>query len=424
MLGGREYSGSQHLFNGSIDEPFITNTALTAGWIATTYKSETDTLNTYGTEEQYYPASGTLTSSIFDTGQRSDYGVLTWAATLPSSTSVTVKVRTSDAADMSGATDFTSCSAIASGASASSNSCVTNSQRYVQYQVGLATTNGAATPTFTSFSQAFSLSPPVVPSGLSGTAASTSSITWTWTDNSTDEAGFYVQTTGGVTVCTVSTSNVTTCTEPSLSPNTAYTRQVVAWNSGGNSSASSSTAAVTLSTAPTTSNITANRSTATWYNTPSFTFTNGISGGFGGEVEYFRYAWDTSTTHTWTGSETQWTTRTLTTTATTDSNTWYLHLQGYNSADVANGTLDFGPFYFASTAPTGTVSINSGATYTNTTAVTLSPGEVKPGDVGAVVSSTMEAEKAEEMLPALSLSLAYTVLVPSPDERVKARLEL
>lgn len=194
---------------------------------------------------------------------------------------------------------------------------------------------------------------PQAPSSPSGTADSTTAITWGWTDNSgSTETGFKVEDSSHTSKSGNLAAATSSWQESSgLSPNTSYTRHVHAFNTAGDSSSSGNASATTLSTAPTSSNISANRSTSTWYNTPSFVFTNGITGGFGGEVQYFRYSWDTSSTHTWTGSETQWSSGILTTTATSDSNSWYLHLKGYNSADAENGTLDLGPFYYDASAP-------------------------------------------------------------------------
>lgn len=192
---------------------------------------------------------------------------------------------------------------------------------------------------------------PTAPSGLSGTADSTTAITWSWTDNSSNETGFRVDDSSNNNKSGNLAAGTTSWQETGLSANTSYTRHVHAFNTAGDSSASNNATAVTQSSAPTSSNVTSDKSISTWYNTSSFTFTNGISGGFGGGISYFRYAWDTSLTHTWTGSETQWTSGTLTKTATSDSNSWYLHLKGYNSADTANGTVDLGPYYYDATAP-------------------------------------------------------------------------
>ncbi len=77
--------------------------------------------------------------------------------------------------------------------------------------------------------------------------------------------------------------------------------------------------------------------------------------GFGpGKVEYYRYAWDTSPTHTWTDTETQWSGGTLAT-APTSAGAWYLHVKGYNGAAVGNGTFDY--------------SVTAGVVYSQTNAV-------------------------------------------------------
>jgi hypothetical protein len=111
--------------------------------------------------------------------------------------------------------------------------------------VGSNTFSGTQTPrSFTT------LAVPSAPSALSGTADSTTSIVWSWTDNASNEAGFYVQDTSNVTKCTVASSasgtgTTVTCTESGLSPGTTYTRRVVAYNAAGNSTASSDASAST-----------------------------------------------------------------------------------------------------------------------------------------------------------------------------------
>lgn len=110
-----------------------------------------------------YPASGTLTSSIFDSGQGSNWGTLTFAATTPTNTTATVKVRTSNSSTMVGATDFASCTAITSGSDISSNSCVTDTDRYAQYFVTLASSDLLNTPTFENISISFETSDDVGP---------------------------------------------------------------------------------------------------------------------------------------------------------------------------------------------------------------------------------------------------------------------
>jgi len=144
---------------GTVDEIRISSVARSAAWIAATYKSEADTFNTFASEEPQVQTSGTLTSSIFDTEQSSDFGTLTFSATTPSNTSVSVKVRTSSSSSMDGATDFSSCTAIATATDISSNSpCVTDGHRYIQYQLSLVSTDSTSTPTFQDLSIGFTYS--------------------------------------------------------------------------------------------------------------------------------------------------------------------------------------------------------------------------------------------------------------------------
>ncbi len=72
--------------------------------------------------------------------------------------------------------------------------------------------------------------------------------------------------------------------------------------------------------------------------------------GFGlGVVQYYRYAWDMAPSHNWTDSETQWSSGTIITTPAAPG-IWYLHIKGYNGADVGNGTFDYS-VAVGSTAP-------------------------------------------------------------------------
>ncbi|MEI6462224.1 MAG: fibronectin type III domain-containing protein [bacterium] len=90
-----------------------------------------------------YVTTGSVTSNIFDSTVGQDWTTLGYN----SSGSVSVKVRSSNSSTMSGATAFSSCTAIASGANISTGGCVTNNQRYVQYEVTLNTADNT-TPVF------------------------------------------------------------------------------------------------------------------------------------------------------------------------------------------------------------------------------------------------------------------------------------
>lgn len=109
-----------------------------------------------------YASTGTLTSAIYDPGYGGEWGTISYTTTL--SPNVTVKVRTSNSASMSGATAFSSCPAITSGADISGNSCVSDGHRYIQYQVSM-TPNSGDTPVFSNFTlnyAAYDIVPPSV----------------------------------------------------------------------------------------------------------------------------------------------------------------------------------------------------------------------------------------------------------------------
>ena len=146
-------------WNGSLDEVRMSTNIQSAAWIAASYKSEANTFNTLGSEETQYPTSASLTSSIFDTEGEATWGNVSFSATTPSGTTATVKVRTSNNADMSGATTFSTCNTITNNSDISSNNCVTDGQRYVQYRIDLGS-DGMATPTFTDIAIAFTTGSP------------------------------------------------------------------------------------------------------------------------------------------------------------------------------------------------------------------------------------------------------------------------
>jgi len=159
-------SNTTYTPNAVIDEVRISNIARPAAYFSTTYHNlnAPTTFISLAAQETITLITGTLTSSIFDTGSASDWGALTYEATTLTNTTAMVKVRTGNSPTLSDATVFASCTAVTSGSDISSNSCVTDKQRYVQYQVTLTTTDILVTPTFTNFSLTFA---------ASGTPAST-----------------------------------------------------------------------------------------------------------------------------------------------------------------------------------------------------------------------------------------------------------
>lgn len=192
--------------------------------------------------------------------------------------------------------------------------------------------------------------PLAAPASAAVGAVTTTSIVWNWGDIA-NEDGFrvYDASSGGNNKSGTLGANTVSWTETGLSPNTSYTRYPCGYSFNYEGPRTALPTTVTLSVPPSTSTVTCDKPTNTWSKGP-FTFT--AVGGFGaGKVQYYRYAWDQSPTHTWSGSEAQWSSGTLQCNATSNGS-WYLHVKGYNSANVENGTLDLGPYYYEGDAPT------------------------------------------------------------------------
>jgi hypothetical protein len=142
--------------------------------------------------------------------------------------------------------------------------------------------------------------------GASDSGAKSESHTWTGLEANTAYTGLRV---------TVSDQAVPT-------PNTAGSAPQTQW---------------TLSVAPAAGSVVADNPSPAYGSTNFWT----AVGGFGaGKVQYYRYAFDQSPTHTWTDTEAQWTSGTLATVAAS-AGVWSLHVKGFNGADAGNGTYDY-----------------------------------------------------------------------------------
>jgi uncharacterized protein (TIGR02145 family) len=79
---------------------------------------------------------------------------------------------------------------------------------------------------------------PLPPTGLTGSVASTTQINLSWTDNSTNENGFKIERRTGTSIYAVVgtvNSDALTFSDTGLTPSTAYTYRVYAYNAVGNS---------------------------------------------------------------------------------------------------------------------------------------------------------------------------------------------
>lgn len=103
-----------------------------------------------------YSASGNFTSQILDTTYASTYGAVTWNGTVPTNTTLTLKVRTSNSPSMAGATAWASCTGITSGQNMSLGGCVTNGHRYIQYRADFSTSQTTISSKFLDVSLAYS----------------------------------------------------------------------------------------------------------------------------------------------------------------------------------------------------------------------------------------------------------------------------
>ncbi len=135
--------GASEYFAGTLDEIRLSATSRNGGWFTTEYNNQSSPSTFYSVgsaETQSFGfTTGTLVSAIFDTGgSAQEWGTVRWTSSNDSF--VTVKARSSNDSGMSGATAFASCGALTQDQDITSETCVTDGERYIQYQVELTTT--------------------------------------------------------------------------------------------------------------------------------------------------------------------------------------------------------------------------------------------------------------------------------------------
>ena len=128
-----------------------------------------------------------------------------------------------------------------------------------------------------------------------------------------------------------------TTTDGGLAANTQYSYTARGVNGDNVATAESASASAwTLSVAPADGTVTA--AAVTYGDEVSWTAVNGFGAG---KVQYYRYAFDQNATKTsWTDTEPQWSSGVLKVRPTA-AGTWYLHIKGYNGANVGNGYYDY-----------------------------------------------------------------------------------
>jgi hypothetical protein len=120
-----------------------------------------------------YYSTGTFTSSIKDTVVNAGFGTFTWSDS--GTQTITMRARTGNQSNLSDASDWSLCSAITKGADISSNSCVHDTNRYIQYQAVLTTSDTSQTPTLQDVTINYDYFP-----------TSTPSLTSSWYDSSSE----------------------------------------------------------------------------------------------------------------------------------------------------------------------------------------------------------------------------------------------
>ncbi len=107
--------------------------------------------------------------------------------------------------------------------------------------------------------------PPQAPTATSHSSISTTSITWTWTDNATAETRYDVKDTGNtsVTGCTNLAANSSSCTETGLSANTQYTRHPNVTDTNGNTDGPTASSYTAIQTPTSTTKVSATTTSLT-----------------------------------------------------------------------------------------------------------------------------------------------------------------
>jgi hypothetical protein len=92
-----------------------------------------------------YVSSGTFVSSVFDAGRLARWGKMSWTATLPAGTTMTVLTRSGNTATPDGS--WSAWSSVSNGGTIASPAA-----RYIQYEIVFTTTSSILTPTLSNIS--------------------------------------------------------------------------------------------------------------------------------------------------------------------------------------------------------------------------------------------------------------------------------
>ncbi|MBI2384861.1 MAG: right-handed parallel beta-helix repeat-containing protein, partial [Elusimicrobia bacterium] len=148
--------------------------------------------------------------------------------------------------------------------------------------------------------------------------------------------------------------------------------------------------AVIVATTPSAWDVASPFSTGAWYAGVGVPFESSFS-----SAAYYRYHWDTSAAHAWTGTEPLWSpaTGTLTAPAVVDSKDWHLHVLPYNVVDSSGPPRVLGPFWLDAVGPAG-----SGFSHISSTGGVLGEAQLTALSGGATVFLTAVSDSFSGLL--------------------------
>ncbi|MCC7290379.1 DUF2341 domain-containing protein [bacterium] len=185
--------GVTEQINGVLDQIQIEENARSDAWISAEYINQNNTFTNIGGEEQYeYETTGSLESSIFDTGYQSSWLTLAYDKSTPAGTSISFRVRTGNDPNLSDAPDFSTCNPIlSSDEDISGNNCVADTDRYIQYQLTFASdVENLYTPLFNSFSLDYEEYDSIAPTISDVTISQSHMVSWETNEIATSQVEY------------------------------------------------------------------------------------------------------------------------------------------------------------------------------------------------------------------------------------------
>lgn len=197
-----------------------------------------------------FPTSGFTVNASVSKWQKEIFDLSSIPAThLDTSTNLTFRVLGQGEGNILWLDDFRSAGSYLTTPAGSTLTSATGKQ-YVQFRFLNSSADSNVSAAFNAFTADFQTLAPNAPTVSSASAVTDTSIRWYFTDNASNETGFKTYDSNSALTFTCAESNLSSCTETGLTPNTSYTRKIVAYNANGNSLYSSNLSTYTLAAIP------------------------------------------------------------------------------------------------------------------------------------------------------------------------------